>query len=82
MTTHRILVLHQALVIPTQTDEEQDARHVLEAMYPLSPFRLLPSNIDHQHLLVTQIEDRFRNPNRPRFTSDDILLRRIELRVE
>ena len=51
LNTHRILVFDQTLIETTQTDEEQNCRHILEAMDPFSPLALLTANINHEHLM-------------------------------
>ena len=72
--TYRILVFNQTLIKATQTDKEQYARNILEAVYPLSPFTLLTTNIHHQHFMIPQIESRFRDTDRPSPSMYNILL--------
>jgi hypothetical protein len=43
--THRIPILHQTLVVPAQTDQEENGRYVLEAVDPLSALGLLAADL-------------------------------------
>ena len=56
--SYRVLVFNQTLIITTQTDQEQDTCDILEAMYPLATLALLAADVDHQHLVLAQMEDR------------------------
>lgn len=47
-----ILWLKQNLVVLGQRDQEDDRRHVLEAMNPFSSFRSLAAHVNHSTLLV------------------------------
>ena len=71
---YRVSVFHKTLIVSTQTDKEQDARHVLETMNPLPPFALLATHVDHQHFMVPQVESRFRDANCSSPTLNDVLL--------
>lgn len=72
--TYRVLVFYQTLVVAAQADEEQDARDVLEAVYPLAALALLSADIDHQHLMVAEVEGRFGDADCPRAGMNDVLL--------
>ena len=84
--THRILVFNQALVITTETDEEQYAGNVLETVNPLPPLALLAADINHQHLVFAQMEDGFCDTNRPCTRVHNVLfvwdVRRVEQTVQ
>ena len=81
-TTYRVLVLHQTLVETTQTDQEQYTCHILETVNPLPTLALLTADVDHEHVVIAQREDRLRDANCPRAGVDDILFIRDVRRVE
>ena len=70
---YRVPVFHKTLIVSTQTDEEENARHVLETMNPLPPLALLATHINHQHFMVPQIEARFCNADCPSPTVNNVL---------
>ena len=84
--TYGIFVFNEALVETAQADKEKNARHVLETVNPLPPLALLPTNIDHEHVMFAQGEDRLGDTDRPRTGVDDVLLighiRRVEESVQ
>ena len=80
--SYRVLVFNQTLIITTETDQEQDARDILEAMYPLATLALLAADVDHKHVVVAQGEDRLGDTDCPCTRVDDVLLVRNVLWVE
>ena len=80
--THRIFILHQTLIVPTQRDQEQNTRDILETVDPFSSLALLTADVDHEHVVIAQREDRLRDANCPRAGVDDILFIRNVRRVE
>ena len=74
--TYRILVFNQTLVVTAQRDQEQNARHVLETVDPFPSFALLPTDVDHEHFVIAELEQCFRDANCSRTTVDDVLFRR------
>ena len=70
---YRVSVFHQTLIVSTQTDEEENARHVLETVDPLPPFALLATHVNHQHLVISQVETCLRDADRPSPTLDNVL---------
>jgi hypothetical protein len=71
---YRVPVFHKTLIVSAQTDEEKDARHVLETVNPLPPLALLATHINHQHFMIPQIEACFRDADCPSPTVNDVLL--------
>lgn len=71
--TYRILVFNQALIVSAQTDQEQDTCNILETMNPFSSLALLSTDIDHKHLMITQLEECLCDTNCSRTGMDDIL---------
>lgn len=43
-------------------------------MNPLSSLALLPANINHQHLMISELEDGLGNADRSCSTANDVLL--------
>ena len=80
--TNRILVFHQTLIVTAQANQKQNCCHILETVYPFPTLRLLPTHIDHEHLMIAQLEDRLRDTDCPRFTTNDILFCWVELWME
>jgi len=81
--TYRIAVFHETLVISTQTNKEQYARHVLKAVYPFSPLALLATHVDHDHFLtLLQRKCCFCDANCPGTTLHNILLSRLVVLFE
>ena len=74
VSPYRVSVFHQTLIVSAQTDKEQDTCHVLETMDPLPPLALLATHVDHQHLMIPQVEARFRNADCSCPTLNDVLL--------
>lgn len=73
ITTYRVLVFNQTLIVAAQTDQEQDTCHVLEAVYPLPTLALLTADVDHQHLVFAQMEHCFGDAYRPRPSVNNVL---------
>jgi hypothetical protein len=70
------------LVITTEADEEQDASDVLETVYPFSPLALLATNVNHQKLVLPEVEGCFCYTDRPCAASDDVLFSGLILGLE
>lgn len=79
---YRVFIFHQALVVPVQTNQKQDTRHVLETVDPFPSFALLASHVDHDHLVLPEVERRLYDTCRPGPTPNNILLRRLIERGE
>lgn len=73
MEAYSVLVFDETLVVTTQADQEEDAGDVLEAVYPFATLALLTTDVDHQHLVFTQMEDSFCDTNSPCARVNDIL---------
>ena len=71
---YRVPVFHKTLIVSTQTDEEENARHVLETVNPLPPLALLATHVNHQHFMIPQIEARFCYADCPSPALNDVLL--------
>ncbi len=72
--TYRVFIFNQALIVATQRNEEEYGCDVLKAVYPLSPFALLSTDIQHVHLMTSQSKDGFVYSHCPRPSADDILI--------
>lgn len=64
MQTYAVLILHQALVVSTDRDEEHKTVDILETVYPLLPFGSLATDIEHPVRQLAQVEDRLGNTGR------------------
>ena len=73
-TTYRVLVLDETLVEATQADQEQYTRHILETVDPLPTLALLATDVDHEHVVVAEGEDRLGDTDCPCASVDDVLL--------
>ena len=80
--THSIFVLYETLVVTRQADEEENAGDVLEAVYPFSALALLATDVYHQHLVFTQMEDSFCDTNGSCARVNDVLLERYVCGIE
>ena len=56
--TYTILVFNKTLVVSADSDEEEQAVDVLEAVDPLLTLRTLASNVEHAVCEIAQVEDR------------------------
>lgn len=71
---HRVLVLNQTLVVSTQADQKQNTCDILETMNPFSSLALLTTDVDHEHLMVAQLEDRLSDSNCSGTSMHNVLL--------
>jgi hypothetical protein len=64
VATYAVLVLNQALVVATDSNQEKQAVDVLEAVDPLLSLRSLAADVEHPVGKLAQIEDRLRDARR------------------
>jgi hypothetical protein len=81
-TTHRIFILHQTLVIPTQTDQKQNTGNILETVDPLPAFGPLATDIHHGYLVTLRRECPFYNADRAHSAVDNVSCVRLIIRIE
>jgi hypothetical protein len=80
--THRIPIFDEALVVPAQAGEEEDAGHVLEAVDPLAALALLAADVDDGELALAEREARLGDARRARADVHRVLVRRPVSRRE
>jgi hypothetical protein len=54
--TNHILVIVKALIVSREGNDENDVRHVLEAVYDLLLFDPAIASIDHHEVILFQME--------------------------
>lgn len=72
--TYTILVFNKTLIVPANSDEEEQTINILKAMNPLLALRALSSNIKHAVCQVPQIKDRLRDSRRAQARAQHILV--------
>ena len=72
--TYRVLILDETLVVPTQAYQKQYTCDVLEAVNPLPPLTLLAADINHHHLMISELENSLCDADCPCTASNDVLL--------
>ncbi|KAG5463361.1 MAG: hypothetical protein BJ554DRAFT_8207 [Olpidium bornovanus] len=71
-----VLVLEEHLVVLGDGDEEDDGRHVVEAVDPLFPLGPLPANVKQPVDQAADVERGLRDPGRLHAGAEDVLVRR------
>ena len=74
--TYRVFVLHEALIITTDSHQEEQAVHILEAVDPLLPLGPLTTNIKHSIDVTTKVKDRLGDACRAEPRAEYILVSR------
>jgi len=72
--TYPVLVLHEALVVATDGNEEEQAVDVLEAVNPLLSLRSLAAHVEHAIRELAQVKSALHDTRCPQPAAEKVLV--------